>query len=82
VVGGAEVVVVPDETDVEDETGAAARGGAFEQPAANTTASTRTLRAATTPSACLITNFTRLSYMVKLTPAALNEEGREQPTVR
>ncbi|MGH8964662.1 MAG: hypothetical protein ACRDXB_04935, partial [Actinomycetes bacterium] len=70
--GVAEVVGAADETDAEDEPGGAA-GGAGEHPANTRAATTRTLR---TPPGCPITDFTRLSYMVKLTFPAPNREGR------
>jgi hypothetical protein len=73
VVGAAEVVGVPDETDAEDEPGGGV-GGVLEHPASSRAANTRTLR---TPPGCPITDFTRLSYMVKLTPPEQNREGRE-----
>jgi hypothetical protein len=46
----------------------------YEQPASTRAASTRTLR---TSPGCPIADFTRLSYMVKLTTAAPNRNGRD-----
>jgi hypothetical protein len=72
VLGGGEVVATLDETDVGDEPD----GVVLVQLAVSTTASTRSLRRTTTTPACPITDFTRLSYMVKLTRAALTGEGQ------
>jgi hypothetical protein len=75
VVGAAEVVGVPDETDVADDSGGGV-GDVAEQPASSTATSTRTLR---TPPGCPMTNFTRLSYMVKLTRLEQSRDGRGNP---
>lgn len=73
-VGGTDVGDDPDVvTAVGGVVGGAADGG-DEQPVSTRAANTRTLR---TPPGCPIADFTRLSYMVKLTTAAQNRNGRD-----